>query len=144
MIRRVFGLSTVAALVAVGTGCFGGANENNWREKSATVSCSMAKRCSTSQFYFHYDSMSDCVDEAQDLYDDQADFLENSCEFDKKQARKCIRLMKRSCKKIGGEYDDLYDVCSQVWSCSSEMPVDTGTTGGGGGGGTMPTLPLGG
>lgn len=143
MIRRTAGLGLVALGLALGTGCFGKANEKNWREKSAKVSCKMSKRCSTSQFFFHFDSLDDCIDEAQDLYDDEAEFLEYNCEFDKKQARKCIRLMKRSCKAIGSEYDDLYDVCSTVWACGGAVPGDTGTTGGG----TTtqpPTLPLGG
>ncbi|MFT4624675.1 MAG: hypothetical protein ACI8PZ_003334 [Myxococcota bacterium] len=141
MIRRVAGFALVAAAIALGTGCFGKANEKNWGEKSSRVSCKMAKRCSTSQFFFHYDNMADCMDDAMDLYDDRADFYEDNCEFDKKQARKCIRLMKNSCKSIGGEYDELYDVCSTVWACGGATIEDTGTSTGG----TTtdpPTLPL--
>ena len=141
MVHRVAGLAVVAAAVALATGCFGKANEKNWPEKSAKVSCRMAKRCSTSQFYFHYDNMGDCVDAAMDLYDDRSDFYEDNCELDKQEARRCIKLMKRSCKAIGSDYDELYDVCSSVWLCGTATFEGT-DTGGGGTTTTPPTLPL--
>ena len=64
MVRVAASLSAIAALVVLATGCVGTVNEKNWGAKSARISCKLAKRCSTSQFYYHYDDLSECIDDA--------------------------------------------------------------------------------
>jgi hypothetical protein len=106
--------------------------EKGWPDRAAKVSCKFAKRCSTSQFYFTFDDMADCIDSTQDQFRAQEDFQEDNCTFDKKQARDCLKALRGSCKAIGKDYDALYQACFEVWDCGGEA-LDTGETTGGGG-----------
>ena len=109
---------------ATSLGC--GVNEKKWDVKSAKVSCKMAKRCSTSQFYYNYDNLEECVDDALEQNEDQYEDYVDECFFDPKQARACLKAMRGSCKSIGLDYETLYDACYKVWECQ-EVELDTAT-----------------
>ena len=109
------GLFALIGCLVPAMGC--GPSEDAWAQRSAKLSCKLAKRCSTSQFYFNYDNVEECVDDALEQNEDRQDFYDDECVFNKKEARECYAAMKNSCKNIGKDYEQLYDACSRVWNC---------------------------
>ena len=112
---RWMGLFALIGCLVPAMGC--GPSEDAWAQRSAKLSCKLAKRCSTSQFYFNYDNVEECVDDALEQNEDRQDFYDDECVFNKKEARECYAAMKNSCKNIGKDYEQLYDACSRVWNC---------------------------
>lgn len=99
-------------------------SEEKWFERSARVSCKTARRCDTTNFWYHYDSLGACIDETKatslELY--------AGCVYDKAAAKDCEHAMEWSCKKIGERYDELQSLCAAVWACDApdDTAIDTG------------------
>jgi len=123
MIRRLLALAALLSLLAA---C-GRVNEKNWGKKSARVSCKYHKRCNASSFYFTFDNMKECKQDTRDAWEDVEDDYADDCDFDQKKAKECLKAMRKDCKAIGRDYDDLVASCFEVWDCPDDS-IDTGTT----------------
>ena len=55
---RWLGLVSLVGCLVTSLGC--GPSEKAWAQRSAKLSCKLAKRCSTSQFYYNYDNIEEC------------------------------------------------------------------------------------
>ena len=124
MWARLGGGLILTAWFVTSSGC--GVTEKKWDMKSAKVSCKMAKRCSTAQFFYNYDNLEECVDDALEQNEDRYEDYIDECFFDPKQARACLKAMRSTCKSIGADYEELYDACYKVWECQ-EVEFDSAT-----------------
>ncbi len=108
-----------AVPVALLASCFVSANEDNWWDQSDAATCKFYKRCYTYAFYYDYDDVPDCIDEALDYRDDNEEiyeYFEDECDFDEEKAKSCLSLLGSTCK-TAAEDDDYFEDCDEVWDC---------------------------
>lgn len=103
--------------------------EDEWPEKSAEAQCKFAERCSTSQFYYHFEDVKDCVADALDTWDDVKDYYDEECIYDDDAAKACLKALDRSCKKAGQEYEEVFEACFEVWDCDDDFTFTDGRPG---------------
>lgn len=91
-----------------------GVNKNNFADKYATAYCHMYSECQSAYFNDYYDSVKDCADNFSEYFDSS---YYDTCDFDKKSASACLKLIKsveKSCD-FSEVYDD--DSCYYVYKC---------------------------
>ncbi len=109
--------TVLASLLA--TGCFGvgEVSEDNWTEKYADVYCKQTQTCARGLYESEYSDREDCLDEVQDLLDEQAEvFEELNCDFDEAEAQECLESFHSAdCESV---YEgDFADDCDKVFDC---------------------------
>jgi hypothetical protein len=110
---RLFVLSLSALLLLPGCGV----NEDNYVEKFAKVVCELYYDC-FEEFGEYWDDVDACVDETAELLDD-GDESYTDCEFDSKNARKCIDSYEAiTCEQIDANtYEIDEEACENIWAC---------------------------
>jgi hypothetical protein len=103
--RTIITLGLVSLLAS---GCFREADD--FVARAAELGCEQQEECDPDAFELAYqDDLDACIDDVIGGYDEQVE----SCEYDAKAGRKCIREMKKlSC---GDEVEEDGD-CSQVFT----------------------------
>jgi len=95
--------------------------EERWPDKIAKASCKFEERCHTASFYYNYRDVDQCVEHELQIWQEHTDFYEKDCTFQPDLAKDCLRALDRRCKKAGREYDELFQVCLEVWDCVQDL-----------------------
>ena len=110
-------VATAAAAVLPTASC--SLSEDQWTEQAPTISCKLLRRCDPINFYRDFADLDSCV-AATDLGEIQ------ECDFDAARAAECQEALSWSCRKVGRNYKEVVDRCSDIWTCDTGFVVPGG------------------
>ena len=108
----------LAALVLLSSlaGCL--TNVDTFAKRAAKFDCINLEACEGSVFDDNFSSQSDCRDELTNEYEDTFRELDELCDYDPKEARKCIRTARKNKKECSASaFNDLAADCDEVFDC---------------------------